>query len=86
VWELFLVEKQCDNVQSKLQIFKLTSLSLFPSQLMKFLHMPKELNGYSDHVFSHWFQTAKFPHRCGHEDHTMKEAWKGKAQPNKDLI
>ena len=31
VWEFFLARNQCDNTQSKLQIFKLTSLSLFSS-------------------------------------------------------
>ena len=30
-WELLLVGNQCDNTWSKLQIFKLTSFSLFSS-------------------------------------------------------
>jgi hypothetical protein len=30
-WELLLIGNQYDNTQSILQIFKLTSLSLFPS-------------------------------------------------------
>ena len=61
---LFLMWNQCDNTQSKLQIIKLTPLSLFPSWLMEFLHMPKELNGLSDHVLSHWFPKEKNSHAC----------------------
>ena len=53
---------------------------------MEFLHMSKELNGLSDRVLSHWFPMRKVPRMCGQEDHTMKEAWKGKAQPKKDVI
>ena len=48
--------------------------------------MSKELNGLSDRVLSHWFPMRKVPRMCGQEDHTMKEAWKGKAQPKKDVI
>jgi hypothetical protein len=29
---------------------------------MEFLHMPKELNGLSDRVLSHWFPTKKNSH------------------------
>ena len=29
---------------------------------MKFLHMPKELNGLDDHVLWHWFPTRKSSH------------------------
>jgi hypothetical protein len=54
----------------KVQIFKLTSLSLFPSKLMDFFHMPKKLNGLSDQglnglsdrVLSHWFPMEKKSH------------------------
>jgi hypothetical protein len=62
VWELFLVGDQCDNTWSKLQIFKLTSLSLFPSWFMEFLLMSKELNDLSDWVLSHWYPTWKRSH------------------------
>ena len=29
---------------------------------MEFFHMPKELNGLSDHVLSHWYPTRKSSH------------------------
>jgi hypothetical protein len=43
---------------------------------MEFLHMPKELDGFSDWVLSHWFPTGKnFQVGVGKkEDHAMKEA------------
>ena len=63
-WELFLVGNQSNNIRSKLQKFNLTSLSLFPSQLMKFLHMSKEPNGLSDRVLSYWFPTWKSSYTC----------------------
>ena len=59
-WELFLVGNQCDNTQSNSQM--LTSLSLFLSYLMEFLHMPKELDGFSDWRLSHWFSKTKSYH------------------------
>ena len=61
-WELFPIGNQYDNTQSKLQIFKLSSLSLFSSWLMEFLHMPKELNGSNGWVLSHWLPTRKSSH------------------------
>ena len=70
-WELFLVGNQCDNTRSKLQILKLTPLSLFPRQLMKFLHMSKKLNDLSDHVLSHWFPMRKSSQACA----GWKKAW-----------
>jgi hypothetical protein len=77
------------NIQPKLQVFKLTSLSLFPSWLMELLHMPKKLNclsdwalnGLIDRVLSHWFPTGQSSHTCAdrksREDHALKEAWEG---------
>ena len=59
VWELFVVGNQYDSTLSKLQTFKLTSLSSFPNYLMEFLHMPKKLNGSSDWILSHGFPTRK---------------------------
>ena len=44
------------------KIFEFTSLSLFSSSSMEFLHMPKELNGLSDRVLSHWFSMWKSSH------------------------
>ena len=56
----------------------LTSLSLFPSQVMEFLHVPKELNGLSDHVLTHWFPTGKSFHTgAGRKNQAVKEAWEG---------
>ena len=41
--------------------------------------MPKELNGLSDHVLSHWFPTVKSSHACASkDDRAMKEAWEGR--------
>jgi hypothetical protein len=80
-WELLLIGKQCENTWSKSQIFKLTTLSLFPSWLMEFLHMPKELNGLSDWVLSHWYPTRRSSHvgagRKTGQWSTVKEAWEG---------
>ena len=87
VWELLLVVNQCDNSQSKLQIFKLTSLSLFPNQLMEFVHMPKELNDLSDWVLSHWFPTGKRSHAgAGRKTGQCKRCGRDGAQLNEDVI
>jgi hypothetical protein len=62
-----------------LYIFELISLSLFPSWLIEFLHMPNELNGLSDPVLSHWLIPTKeeFPRKCGQEDRAEKKKWEG---------
>ena len=84
-----------DNTWSKLQIIKLTSLSLFPSQLMEFHHMPKELddfndrafNDLSDRVLSYWFPTRKSSQAgaCRKTRHEKKHE-RGGTQPNEDVI
>jgi len=49
---------------------------------MEFLHMPKELNGLSDQVSSHWYPTRKSSHAGASREHgkdqAVKEAWGGR--------
>ena len=44
--------------------------------------MPKEFNGLSGRVLSHWFPTRKSSHasagRVHGEDRAVKEAWEGR--------
>jgi hypothetical protein len=35
---------------------------MIPTLIDGVLHMPKELNGFSDRVLSHWFPTRKSSH------------------------
>ena len=57
-WEFFLIESQCNNTPSKLQIFQVHITFIIP-KLMEFFYMPKELNGWSDRVLSHWSPMGK---------------------------
>ena len=49
---------------------------------MKFLQLPKELNGLSDRVLSLWFPTRKSSHTGADKEHgedrALKEAWEGR--------
>ena len=54
---------------------------------MEFLHMPKELNGLSDHVLSHWFPMEKSSHTgVGRKTEQWRRCGRGGAQPNEDVI
>ena len=55
-------------------------VEIFPSQSMGFLHMPKELNDFSDRVLSHWFPPRKSSHVGAgrNEDRAVTEAWEGR--------
>jgi hypothetical protein len=78
---------QCDNTWSNLQIFKLTSLSLFSSQLMESLHMPKELDGLSDWVLSHWLPAGKSSHAdADKKTKQWKRHGRDMTHPNEDVI
>ena len=56
--------------------------------MIEFLHMPKELNGLSDRVWSVTLVPTreKLPHMYGQEDWAVKEAGRGGAQQNEDVI
>ena len=54
---------------------------------MEFLSMPKELDGLSDQVLSHWFPTRKSSHTgAGRKTEQWKSRGRGKAQPNEDVF
>ena len=77
-WELYLIGNQCDNTQSKLQTFKLTSLSStwVNSNIYNF-----------DRVLSHWFPIRKRSHPgAGRKIRQWRSRGKGGAQLNTNTI
>ena len=59
----------------------------FPSKVMESLHMPKEFNGLSDWVLSHWFPMEKSSEAgVGWKTGQWRSRGRGGAQLNEDII
>ena len=83
-WELLLVENQCDNTRSNLQILKLTSLSLIcegtPSINLGIICT-------FDWVLSSWFPTNRSSRiGAGRKSGEWKKCVRGGAQPKTNVI